>query len=212
MDYSHVAVLLLLLSLALLAAEVFIPSGGVISAVMLIALVGSIFCAFRAWWHSSPTIWWTYLASVAVLLPGVLVAAFTIFPRTAYGRRILLEAPTPEEIAPFVREQAELHQLVGKRGKTVTLHSPGGMVSVEGHRHHSETRGMMLDPGEEVEVVSVKGNRLVIRLADRVLTPADILAPDDEEPVSKTPPEEGPVAQSPPQVPFDPFLDDSRRA
>ena len=64
-------------------------------------------------------------------------------PRTAYGRRILLDAPAPEEITPFVREQAELQQLIGKRAKTVTLHSPGGIVTVDGRRYHSETRGMI---------------------------------------------------------------------
>ena len=207
MDYSHFAILLLLLSLALLVAEVFIPSGGVISVVMLICLVGSVFCAFRAWWHSSPTIWWSYITGVALLLPGVLIAAFTIFPRTSYGRRVLLDAPSPEEIAPYAREQAELHQLIGKRGKAVTPHGPAGIVTVEGRRHHSETRGMMLGSGEEIEVVAVKGNRLVVRPADVILSPAELLEPP---PVAVTPPAlEAPAGSL--DIPFDPFLDDSRR-
>jgi membrane-bound serine protease (ClpP class) len=167
MDYSHASVLLLLMSLALLATEVFVPSGGFITVLMLLTLGTSIFCAFHAWWETSPGLWWTYLGSVVVLLPAVLIAAFTIFPKTPYGRRVLLDAPAPEEINAFAKEQLELQALIGTRGKTMTPHSPGGMVSINDHRYHSETRGMMLDANEPVEVIAVRGNRLVIRLADR---------------------------------------------
>jgi membrane-bound ClpP family serine protease len=213
MDYSHVAILLLLLSLALLTAEVFVPSGGFISVLMLLSLAGSVFCAFRAWWDASPTLWWSYVASVLVLIPAVLIAAFTIFPRTAYGKRILLDAPDPGEITAFAREQAELQTLIGRRGKTVTLHNPGGIMTVDGRRYHSETRGMMLDPGEEVEVVAVKGNGLVIRLADTPPPPSDPLdvlagtAGPIEEPPAEGPPEGRPA---PPVV--DPFLGESPTA
>jgi membrane-bound serine protease (ClpP class) len=167
MEYSHASVLLLLMSLALLVTEVFVPSGGFITVLMLLTLGTSIFCAFHAWWETSPGLWWTYLGSVVVLLPAVLIAAFTIFPKTPYGRRVLLDAPAPEEITAFAKEQLELQALIGTRGKTMTPHSPGGMVSINDHRYHSETRGMMLDANEPVEVVAVRGNRLVIRLADR---------------------------------------------
>lgn len=206
MDYSHFSILLLMLTLALLAAEVFVPSGGFIAVLMLLALAGSVFCAFQAWWESNPTAWWSYVASVVLLLPGVLIAAFAIFPRTAYGRRVLLDAPAPEEIAAYSKEQAELQKLVGQRGKTVTLHSPGGMVSVEGRRYHSETRGMMLDPGEDVEVVAVKGNRVVIRLVD---TPPP--GRSREEPVEETAAATEPPSEPPPVEPFDPFLDETSR-
>jgi membrane-bound ClpP family serine protease len=167
MEYSHASVLLLLISLALLATEVFVPSGGFIAVLMLLSLGGSVFCAFRAWWETSPVLWWTYLGSVLVLLPVVLIGAFTIFPRTPYGRRVLLDAPSPEEITGFAKEQFELQALVGQHGTTVTPHSPGGMISIRDRRYHSETRGMMLDAAEPVQVVAVRGNRLVIRLADR---------------------------------------------
>lgn len=224
MDYSHVSILLLLLSLALLVAEVFVPSGGFIAVLMLIALTGSVFCAFRAWWHESPGLWWSYVATVVVLLPAVLIGAFTVFPRTPYGRRILLDAPEPSEIAGFAREQEELQRLVGKRGRTVTPHFPGGMIAIEGRRHHAETRGMMLDAGQDVEVVAVKGNRLVIRLADAPPA-ADSLVPPDvaaaPTTVAGTPPPAADTSVAAPSTddpaafdPFDPFAaeDESRPA
>lgn len=211
MEYSHFSILLLLLSLALLAAEVFVPSGGFIAVLMLLSLAGSVFCAFRAWWESNPALWWGYVTSVVILLPAVLIGAFTIFPRTPYGRRILLEAPDPEEITPYAREQSELQQLVGRQGTTVTAHRPSGLVTVEGRRYHSETRGVMLDPGEAVEIVAVKGNRLVIRLA---------AGPPKAEPVPEPPAKVVEGSEKPPAAPehptpaepFDPFLGESEKA
>ena len=212
MDYSHASVLLLLVSLALLVTEVFLPSGGFITVLMLLALGSSVFCAFRAWWDTSPGLWWTYFGSVLVLLPSVLVAAFTIFPKTPYGRRVLLDAPAPEEINAFAREQIELQALVGKRGKTVTPHSPGGMVTINDRRYHSETRGMMLDSGEPIEVVTVRGNRLVIRLADRLaqeeespIVPDVAASKESGEPLAESEPDSTPA----PSKVIDPFADEA---
>lgn len=210
MEYSHASVLLLLVSLALLATEVFVPSGGLIAVLMLLALGGSVFCAFNAWWETNPAYWWSYLASVLVLLPAVLIGAFTIFPRTPYGRRVLLDAPAPEEITAFAKEQVEFQALVGQRGQTVTPHSPGGMVSIKDRRYHSETRGMMLDAGEPVEVVAVRGNRLVIRLADRPVKEEPTTAEADnaaEDRVESTATDVGPPASA--AEPIDPFADEA---
>lgn len=217
MDYSHASVLLLLISLALLITEVFVPSGGFITALMLLTLGGSVFCAFRAWWETNPTLWWGYLGSVLVLLPAVLIGAFTVFPRTAYGRRVLLDAPSPDEITPFAKEQLELQSLIGQRGFTVTPHSPGGMVTVEHRRYHSETRGMMLDAGESIEIVAVKGNRLVVRLADAPVVEEPPVAQADSPSLEAAAEleekqaldREGHVDRS--AAAFDPFLDEADR-
>ena len=37
-------------------------------------------------------------------------------------------------------------------------------AQIDGERLHCESEGMLIDPGQEVDVVAVKGNRLVVRL------------------------------------------------
>jgi membrane-bound serine protease (ClpP class) len=167
MEHSHLALLLMLVGLALLVAEVFIPSGGIILAAALLSLGASIWYAWDAWGDSQPAAWWTYLAVLVALLPTVVIGAFYIFPRTSVGRRILLEAPSLEEVTPFSDEQEGLAGLVGHTGTTLTMLSPGGMVSVDGERLHCESEGMMIDPQQPVEVVAVRANRLVVRLVPR---------------------------------------------
>lgn len=164
MDSSaYFALALLALGLGLLIAEIFIPSGGMIFAGAAVCLLASLWCAWDAWWESYRTVWWIYVASVVVLLPTVVAGALYVFPRTPFGRRILLEGPEPEEITPYAEDEAHLSELVGKRGKTITLLTPGGMSVVEGQRMHCESEGMLIEPGEDIQVIGVKGNRLVVR-------------------------------------------------
>lgn len=187
MDYAGVAALLLLvLGLALLIAEVFIPSGGVIMITAITCLAGSVWFAWSAWWESYRAFWWAYLAALFVLVPSALTGAFYVFPRTAWGRRVLLEGPSLSEVTGYLREEEELTGLIGKRGKTMTMLNPGGLVLVEGKRYHAESQGMLLDPGEEVEVIARKANRIVVRVP-RTPAPAEASAKPDERAAAEDP-------------------------
>ncbi|MGH7127875.1 MAG: NfeD family protein, partial [Planctomycetaceae bacterium] len=136
----------------------------------------------------------SYVASVVVLLPATVSLMLYILPRTSIGRQVLLEGPNLEEVTPYVRERERLEKLIGKTGQTITLVSPGGLVRIDGERLHCESRGMLIEPGEDVEVVAVKGNRVVVQPAaprsaseDEIeITPAALL-PDDEEDADESP-------------------------
>jgi membrane-bound ClpP family serine protease len=90
--------------------------------------------------------------------------ALYVLPRTSLGRRILLEAPSLDEVTAYADEEDFLTKLIGKTGKTLTLLNPGGLVSVDGERLHCESEGMMIDADQNVEILRVKANRLVVRL------------------------------------------------
>lgn len=165
MDYSHFAILLLALGLALLVAEIFIPSGGMISVGSVLCFVIGTWCAWQAWGSSEQrTYFWIFIGAMVFLLPVVVSGTLYILPRTSMGKQILLEAPSPEELTPFAIEQQHLAQMVGRKGKTLTLLNPGGLVLVNGERLHCESQGIMVDPNVIVDVVAVRGNRLVVRL------------------------------------------------
>ncbi len=189
MEDSVIALLLLVIGLVLLVAEFFIPSGGMIFVVAMVCCTGSIWFAWRAWWESSPGMWWTYIASLVVLIPAVVGGALYYFPRTAVGRRILLEAPSLEEVTPYAEDEERLSQLVGRTGKTLTLLTPGGLVLVDGERMHCESEGMLIDPDQAVEIVDVKGNRLVVRKLDRQKPRSE---QDDDPPIAGNDPDDDP--------------------
>lgn len=166
MDYSGYALLLLAVGLTLLVAEFFIPSGGLIVVSALIALGSSLWCAWHAWWDSDRIMWWIFSGTTLLMAPGTVAGTIYVLPRTRFGRRVLLQGPTREEVTPYIAERQRLSALIGHTGKTLSLMNPGGLVLVEGERLHAESPGMMIDSGETIEVVAVKGNRLVVRPAD----------------------------------------------
>jgi membrane-bound ClpP family serine protease len=163
-SYAIFAFLLLFAGIAVLAAEVFIPSGGLLFCVMVATLAASVCCAYAAWWKSNPQAFWGFCGFLLMMIPAGLVGAFTLLPKTKFGKRILLDAPELEQVTPFAKESARLEQLVGRRGTTQTLLNPGGMVNIDGERLHAFTDGLLIEPGQEVEVAEVRGTRLLVRI------------------------------------------------
>jgi membrane-bound serine protease (ClpP class) len=188
-SYAIFAILLLFAGLAVLVAEVFIPSGGLLFCVTAAALITSVGFAYAAWWQSNPAAFWTFCGFLLMMIPAVVIGAFSWLPRTRFGKKILLDAPDLEQLTPFVEETARLTELIGKRGVTQTLLNPGGIVTIDGERHHAFTEGLLLDPGVEIEVAEVRGTRLVVRPpsartrnsseAERTPSPLDFEVPQD---------------------------------
>lgn len=164
MEDSVLSLCLLAAVVVLLVLELFVPSGGAILLLAVACLAGSIYYASEAWYGSSPLVFWAYIVSVVVIVPTTVVATLRIMPNTSIGRRVMPEGPKSEEVTPYAKETAHLVSLIGRHGKATTMLGPGGLVTVEGERHHAESEGsLLIEAGEDVEVVSVKGMGLIVR-------------------------------------------------
>jgi len=182
MEHSHISILLLIVGIALLVAELFLPSGGMITILAVLAFTVSMWAAWTAWWDTARVFWWTYLASLIVLLPTAVVIALNVFPKTKLGKRVLLEAPSLEKVTPYLDETKKLEALIGSTGTTLSLLNPGGLVLVDGERMHSESEGMMIDPKTAVDVVGVDGTRLIVRQATSEKVDPQIVAQENQNP------------------------------
>jgi membrane-bound ClpP family serine protease len=180
MDYSIWAFLLLAVGVVCLIAEVFIPSGGVIAILAALSLLGALVCAGNAWWSGSPGYFWGFVSSMVVLLPCVVGIAFYIWPSTALGKRAILDAPAPEEVASFVEQEEKYGRMLGKQGETLTMLNPAGIVRIDGHRVHCQSEGIIIESGTKVRVILVQANRVIVRRVTE-----DATGPSD---ASTTPP------------------------
>ena len=162
MDHATLAILMLFVGLVLVIAEFFIPSGGLIAILATVCLAVAIWAAYEAWWETNRSVWWSFLLTVVLLTPLSIGGAFFLIQRTSLGNHVLLRAPSLDEVTPYSAEEERLRATLGKRGKTVSLLNPGGMVSIDGERFHCECPGMLIEAGNDVEVTDVKGNRLVV--------------------------------------------------
>jgi membrane-bound serine protease (ClpP class) len=154
------AILLLAVGLALIVAEVFFPSFGILSVLATSAIVGAIALAFRESTGSGIG----FLLATGVLVPAVIVLAFKLFPKTPFGKRLVASGLSFESAPSLDRRDLDL---VGKEGTVEADCRPAGMARLEGRRVDVVTRGEWIERGERVKVVEVQGNRVVVgRLND----------------------------------------------
>lgn len=173
-DAGVLATILLIVGLFLLALELMIPSFGMIGILSAISLLVSAWCAWQAWWGTSPGFFWTYLAFWVLGIPSVLGGMLYLIQNSRLGDNIVLKGPgTAQQAVPGCEGVADL---VGLFGKAASSLMPGGMVSVNNERFHAESLGVMIDAGTEVEIIGSKGNRLVVRPATSSQIAANVAA------------------------------------
>jgi membrane-bound ClpP family serine protease len=187
------SILLFVAALGLIALEIFIPSGGVLSVLAALALIASLAVAFNGGMLTGTVM----LIVAIVVIPAILAAAVRWWPETPIGRLIVLQRPESEDdVLPDTAEYRSLNALVGKRGVAKTKMLPSGVIVIDDESYDAVADGMAVEPGQPVRVTAVRTNRIVVVLdegsrpavddANDVLTqPADSLGIDSlDDPVS----------------------------
>lgn len=153
--------LLLGVGLGLIVLEVFVPSGGVLGLLAVLALGAGVVTAFI---EQGVAAGLAVLAGVFVAVPAVLMLAFRWFPATPLGRRVLPPPPQPEDVLPDIGERRRLRGLVGRGGRAAGDLVPWGSVAVGGEPFEAVSEGELIAAGAEVDVVGVQGRALVVRV------------------------------------------------
>jgi len=154
-------VLLLVVGLAVMVLEVFLPSGGILGFLSLTAIVAAIATAFI---ELGATAGIVMLAVATVGVPAALALAFRWFPDTPLGRRVLPPPPEPFDVAPAAARRRELEKLVGRSGCAVSEMLPWGVVEIDGARLEALSESGPIGRGAAVEAVGVQGRDLVVAI------------------------------------------------
>lgn len=149
------AILLLGLALALLLAEVLLPSGGMLGIGAAVCAAGCLALAFA----ESYTTGMTFLIVLAVAAPIVGFVGLKAFPHTPVGRKMINAGLSFESTAATDPRDLEL---VGAIGEVLTPLRPAGHARIDGRRVDVVSRGEVIEPGERVRVHEVRGNRVVV--------------------------------------------------
>jgi membrane-bound serine protease (ClpP class) len=163
METTYLSYILIILGFLLLVAELFLPTGGVLSILSVIALFMGVALAFMY----DPSTGIITLIVVFIALPVVGGLLLRLWPKTPFGRRLMLTNPEAATTAASLPVHAELEQLVGRYGRTVSTLRPSGVTDFDGRRVDTITEGMMIEPGQWVRCVEVKGGRVVVRPVDK---------------------------------------------
>lgn len=152
------AVILFIGCAALLVAEVFLPSGGIISILSLACLVGGLVIFFKI----STTAGIIGLIVALVMIPTILIISYKTLPNTKFGKIVLLSPPT-RQIGDAIPDTTDLTQMKGRTGRVITPLRPVGTVDFDGKRLECVSETGFISNDIIVQVLKVEGTQLTVR-------------------------------------------------
>jgi membrane-bound serine protease (ClpP class) len=155
------AVFLYFACAVLIVAEVFVPSGGLISICALACLAGGIAIFF----HHSLIAGWVGIGIAAIMIPAVLIFAYRIFPKTRFGKSVTLTPPKRRQ-GDAIPDTDKLKDLLGAEGVVLTPLRPVGMCDFSGQRVECVAEGGYVDKGKKVKVINVESTQVTVRIIE----------------------------------------------
>ncbi len=150
-------VILFIVGLVLLFSEIFITPGfGVLGGLGIISLFGSIILAY------GDTITALYSILIAFFISLLAISLFwNRFTRSGAWRRLVLQ--TREDKHLGYQGVGAYKELIDKQGVTLTPLRPAGTMELDHKRYDVVSEGGFMDKNAVVKVVTVEGNRIVVR-------------------------------------------------
>jgi membrane-bound ClpP family serine protease len=145
----------------LIIAEVFVPSGGLISIVALACLAGGIILFFN---HST-TAGWIGVIIAIIMIPSVLIISYKIFPKTRFGKNATLTPPMREQ-GDAIPDTARLKEMLGAEGIVLTPLRPVGMCDFLGQKVECVAESGYVGKGKKIKVIDVESTQLTVRIIE----------------------------------------------
>ena len=155
------AFVLFLACALLIIAEVFIPSGGLISILAIASAIGGIIVCFSHGLLAG----WIGLIFALIMIPSVLIIAYKVLPKTRFGQQVTL-APPERQQGDAIPDTNELKQMLGATGTVLTPLRPVGMCDFSGQRVECVAESGYVDKGKKIKVIDVESTKLTVRLIE----------------------------------------------
>jgi membrane-bound ClpP family serine protease len=158
------ALVLIAVGLVLLIAELFIPTGGILFAFGIGAIVIGVAIPF---FYGDTQTGVLTMMGVFIAVPTIISLMFHLGPKTPIGRRLMKSGPDEDATVATMPVNLELEQLRGRFGRAISALRPAGTVDFDGRRIDVLTEGTMVEPGAWVRCVEVKAARVIVRPVDK---------------------------------------------
>jgi membrane-bound ClpP family serine protease len=163
MENLTLAYVLIGLGLALLLAELFLPTGGILFVLSVGALVVGVAMTFS--YDQSTGV--VTLIAVFVAIPLLGAIAFHYWPKTPLGKRFVLSGPEQDATVASMPVNLELEQLRGRYGRTISALRPAGITEFDSRRVDTMSEGPLIEPGQWVRCIDVKAGRVIVRQIEK---------------------------------------------
>jgi membrane-bound serine protease (ClpP class) len=166
--------LLVLAGLIIMAAELLVPTGGILLAIGTGAIIVGVAMTFS--YDTTRGI--ILIAALCIILPTVGPLMLYFWPRTPMGRRLVLSTCEEDAAIATMPVNLELEGLRGRYGRTLSALRPSGVTDFDGQRVDTLSEGGFIEAGKWVRCVDVRAGRVVVR---EIEAPPDLAALDPED-------------------------------
>ncbi len=168
-------ILIFLLGLILLGIEIFvIPGFGITGFAGIVLMLTGLLLAYVPSNITPAPIDIDFIVRTGAWFVTTLIAAFglgailaKVLPHTPVVGRFFLGAPQPQSVphAAGAGQTEGREDLVGKVGKSITMLRPAGRAVIGAQYYDVTTEGDLVAKDEVIEVVTVRGNNIIVRKA-----------------------------------------------
>jgi membrane-bound ClpP family serine protease len=159
MDYWVWALILLVVGICLGVMEVFFTSAGLLAFLSAASIIAAVVLGIM----QGPITGLIIILLALFGVPTAVILAFKYWPKTAMGRRVLLSAPSSEDVLPEDQTKELLKDYIGRTAKAKSKMLPSGVVTVDGRTIEAVSEGIPIEVGQEVRIIQIKGKRVVVR-------------------------------------------------
>jgi len=148
--------LLFIVAVAFVFIELFLP-GGVFGVLGLLAFAASIVLGF----HQYREMGFLIAGAELAIATALIMIGLKRFPQSFAGKLLILGRRLDKK-SGFSGTDA-LERYIGQEGVSLTHLRPAGIADIGSKRLDVVTEGMFIDKGKRLKVISVEGNRMVVR-------------------------------------------------
>ena len=146
-----------LLCALLIVAEVFVPSGGLLSILSVAALGGGLVLFFQQGF----SVGLAGVVGALVMIPAVLIGSFKILPYTPFGRSVTLQKPDRHD-GDGIPDMEDLAALIDRTGTVLSDLRPVGMCDFDGRKVECIAESGYVDRGQSIRVIRVEGTSVTV--------------------------------------------------
>ncbi|MCF6290351.1 MAG: serine protease [Desulfobacterales bacterium] len=155
MNILALSILLQLAGVAVVIAEIIIPSGGILS-IFALGLFGySLFMVFN---KVSVTMGAVFLTLDLILIPVLIIVGLKLLARSPVTLRTRLSRSKG-----VTSQSPDLADLLNRPGKALSHLRPGGVALIDGQRRDVVSRGEFIARDSAIKVIAVTGNQIIVR-------------------------------------------------
>jgi membrane-bound ClpP family serine protease len=137
-------------------------AAGILGFLSAMAVLSALVMGF----FSGPIVGTLILVGALIGMPTIIILGFKYWPKTALGRRVMLQAPSSQDVLPESTEKEFLKSLVGRTGRAKSKMLLSGAITIDGRTVDAVSESMPIEVGQPVRVVQVRGHGVVVRLID----------------------------------------------